>query len=83
MDPKGPHCHIGASIGIPLNRLSAGPHMMGQIRRAIGEVVCVEEGERVYQDHSGGHRNEQSNHRVPRSIVAVTSECISKGMLAI
>lgn len=83
MHPERPHCHIGAYIGIPLNRLSAGPHMMGQVRRAIGEVVRVEEGERIYQDHRGSHRNEQSDQRVPRSIGTVSSECISKRMLAI
>jgi len=83
MHPKGPHCHIGAYIGIPLYRLSTGPNMVGKIRCAIGEVVRVEEGERIYQDHGGSHRNEQSNHRVPRSVVAVSSESISNGMLGI
>lgn len=57
MHPYGPHYHIGLSIGISIKRLRRCPDVVGKVGCAIGVIIRVEEGKRVYQDRRGRYRN--------------------------
>lgn len=57
--------------------------MTGQVRGAIGEVICIEEGEGIYQSHGDSDGDEEGVHGMPRSIGTESGEDISKGMLGI
>jgi len=57
--------------------------MVGQIRRAIGEIVRVEEWKWVDENYGSSNRDQEGNDRVARCIIAIASESSSQRMLRI
>ncbi len=57
--------------------------MVGEIRRAVGEVIGIEKWEWVDEDCRGSDRDKKGNDRMSRDLVAISSENVSQRVLVV
>ena len=81
MNPYRSHNHVRGGILVAFEGLRRRPDMVGQIRGAIGEVICVEEGEWVYEGGSRRDGYEEEDNWMAGGATSILREGASEGML--